>query len=101
MVNGRKKLQKLVHVLQELGHPFPEPFEYSHYGMHSRQLRSELTSLVTDKLINEKEGVNQFGSPSFTFEVLPQLDAFLDELGIEAEPTWKAAARKPDSYGLG
>jgi uncharacterized protein YwgA len=29
-VSGRKKFQKLVHTLQELGYPFPEQFEYSY-----------------------------------------------------------------------
>jgi hypothetical protein len=99
LVSGRKKLQKLVHILQELGYAFPEQFEYSHYGMYSRQLRSELASLVADKLVNENEGTSQFGHPSFTFEVLPQLDTFLEELGVEADPSWKAAAQKLDGYG--
>jgi uncharacterized protein YwgA len=29
-IGGRKKLQKIVHVLQALGVPFPERFEYSY-----------------------------------------------------------------------
>src|SRR5438067_9320640 len=99
IVSGRKKLQKLVHILQELGHPFPEQFEYSHYGMYSRQLRSEMDSLVSDNLITEREGMNQYGNPSFTFEVSPQLPTVLDELGANAEPSWKAAANKLDGYG--
>lgn len=98
IVSGRKKFQKLVHILQELGHPFSEQFEYSHYGMYSRELRSELTSLVTEKLVSEREGQNQFGHPSFTFEVTPKLDPLLDEIGLDKEPTWAKAALKLDSY---
>jgi uncharacterized protein YwgA len=97
-VSGRKKFQKLVHTLQELGYPFPEQFEYSYYGMYSRQLRGELDSLIADNLLAEKEGINAYGGPSFSFEVSPQLDTFLDELGVEQEPAWAATAKKLDSY---
>ena len=98
IVSGRKKFQKVVHILQELGHPFPEQFEYSHYGMYSRELRSELSSLVTEKLASEREGQNQYGNPSFTFEATPQLSPLLDELGLEQQPSWAEAAVKLDIY---
>jgi uncharacterized protein YwgA len=97
-VSGRKKFQKLVHTLQELGYPFPEQFEYSYYGMYSRQLRGELDSLIADSLLQEKEGTNMFGAPAFSFEVQPKLEAFLDELELEQEPSWAAAAKKLDNY---
>ena len=93
-VDGRKKFQKLVHILQELGYPFNERFEYSYYGMYSPQLRGELDSLAADKLIAESETCNPFGSPAFTFEKTAQLDALLDEVGVESEPDWSAAAKK-------
>jgi uncharacterized protein YwgA len=97
-VNGRKKLQKLVHILQEFGHPFPEQFEYSHYGMYSRELRSELSLLVTEDLVSERENQNQFGHPSFTFEATPKLSSLLDELDLEPEPSWAEAATKLQGY---
>lgn len=98
IISGRKKLQKLVHILQELGYPFSEQFEYSHYGMYSRQLSSEIASLVKDNLIEEKEGTTQFGNPSFTLEILPQLSTSFDEIGVEKEPSWNAAANMLASY---
>lgn len=73
-------------------------FEYSYYGMYSRQLRGELDSLIADNLLVEKEGMNAYGGPSFTFEVQPKLEGFLDELGVEQEPAWTAAAKKLDNY---
>jgi uncharacterized protein YwgA len=97
-VDGRKKFQKLVHVLQELGYPFSERFEYSYYGMYSQQLRGELDSMVADKLISEREGTNQFGSPSFSFEKTEQLDALLDEVGVGNEPEWAGAAKQLNTY---
>ncbi len=69
-------------------------FEYSYYGMYSRQLRGELDSLIADNLLVEKEGMNAYGGPSFTFEVQPKLEGFLDELGVDQEPAWTAAAKK-------
>ena len=96
-VDGRKKFQKLVHVLQELGYPFSERFEYSYYGMYSQQLRGELDSLVSDNLILESETQNPFGHPAFSFEKTEQLDALLDEVGVEKEPVWSAPAEKLNS----
>ena len=98
IVSGRKKFQKLVHILQEFGYPFPEQFEYSHYGMYSRELRSELSSLVTENLVSEREGQNQYGHPSFTLEATPQLGPLLEELALDPEPLWADAAVKLDSY---
>ncbi len=97
-VGGRKKFQKLVHTLQELGYPFPEQFEYSYYGMYSRQLRSELDTLIGDNLIEEKENITGFGNPTFAFEASTKLDAFLEELDLEEEPAWTPAARKLANY---
>jgi len=98
IVSGRKKLQKLVHILQELGYPFSEQFDYSHYGMYSRELRSELTSLVEENLVTEREGTNQYGNSSFTFEATPQLGPLLTEIGLDPQPAWARAATKLDSY---
>lgn len=98
IVSGRKKFQKLVHILQEFGHPFPEEFEYSHYGMYSRELRGELTSLVTENLVSERPGQSQYGNPSFTLEATPQLGPLLAELGLDQQPSWAEAAVKLHSY---
>jgi uncharacterized protein len=97
-VDGRKKFQKLVHILQELGYPFNERFEYSYYGMYSDQLRSELDSLSADKLILEREAQNQFGYPTFVFEKTSPLDALLTEVEVEKEPTWFPAAKALNSF---
>ncbi len=93
-VDGRKKLQKLVHILQELGYPFPERFEYSYYGMFSKQLRGELDALAADKLITEREVIYPSGNPSFSFESTPQLEALLTEVGVDKEPSWAGTAKR-------
>lgn len=97
-VDGRKKFQKLVHILQELGYPFNERFEYSYYGMYSAQLRGELDSLSADSLIVEKPTTNQFGNPAYSFEKTNQLDALLEEVCVEKDPAWSAAAKALNSF---
>jgi len=91
-VEGRKKLQKLVHILQERGVPFPERFEYSYYGMYSAQLRSEVERLESEKLVNESPcsaGTNL----SYSLEATDDIGKLLKEIGQEQEPAWAATAR--------
>jgi uncharacterized protein YwgA len=93
-VEGRKKLHKQVHILQELGYPFTEQFDYSYYGMFSRELRSEIGALVQENLIRETANPNMAGESTYTFESTPELEKFLDGLDVEKEPAWAALAKK-------
>jgi uncharacterized protein YwgA len=52
-IEGRKRLQKMIHILQELGVGFPERFQYSAFGMYSLQLKSEVELLKQEGLIEE------------------------------------------------
>jgi uncharacterized protein YwgA len=96
-VDGRKKFHKLVHVMQELGYPFPEKFDYSYYGMYSRELRAEVDSLIKDKLIQEEAKPNRAGEWTYTSESTPKLDQFLDALKVEREPAWASLAKSLNS----
>lgn len=91
VVKGRKKLQKLVHILQELGYPFRESFEYSFYGMYSQQLRSELDVLVEEHFISETEISGQNG---FKFEAMPPLGSLLCDLEMTDRPEWADLAMR-------
>jgi|SRR5437868_99126 len=76
-IEGRKRLQKLVHILQELGAAFPERFQYSFYGMYSLQLKREIETLKSENLVTEYrlnasvaiEGTPEFGELVTTFEI--------------------------------
>jgi uncharacterized protein len=92
-VEGRKKLQKLVHILQKAGYSFPEKFRYSFYGMYSQQLKDELDLLEDDGLISEKGQANAVGA-GFSFESTPKLDAFLGEVGLKNTPDWAELAKE-------
>jgi len=93
-VEGRKKLHKEVHILQELGYPFTERFLYSYYGMYSQELRSEVDSLARDNLIREEPSLNAANEYTYTIKSTPELDHFLDELKVKKEPVWAPLARQ-------
>lgn len=52
-IEGRKKLQKTVHLLQSKGVPFDMKFKYYHYGPYSTDLQSQINMLVAYGLIDE------------------------------------------------
>ncbi|MFG0291773.1 MAG: hypothetical protein ACF8MJ_01315 [Phycisphaerales bacterium JB050] len=92
-VSGRKKLQKIVHILQCCGVDFPHEFGYLHYGPYSPQLRSDLESLEKMNLIKEEESSTQTGYPQYDCEALPALGETLGSLAVES-PSWSSHAKK-------
>lgn len=91
-VEGRKKMQKTVHILKELGAPFQERFEYSFYGMYSTQLKGELDALEKDGLVIESEsfGMNK----TFIIETQPKAAELLAEVGLAEPPAWVEVAKQ-------
>jgi uncharacterized protein YwgA len=87
-IEGRKKLHKIVHILQELGAPFIEPFQYSQYGMYSQQLTTEMGHLVRDGLVTED------GTNTFVFKPTEELAELLKALKVEARPEWAPVAHE-------
>lgn len=53
-IRGRKKLQKIIHLLTSAGTDFPFRYRYHHYGPYSSQLQFEMDQLVEQGYINEK-----------------------------------------------
>src|SRR6202000_44948 len=94
-VEGRKKMQKTVYILKELGVPFQERFEYSYYGMYSAQLKAELDTLEYEGLVKESEcfGVNK----TFIIEAEPKAAELLAEVGITEAPAWLEVAKHLNS----
>lgn len=52
-IEGRKKLQKTVHLLQSKGIPYDVNFKYHYYGPYSADLQSQIDSMVAYNLIHE------------------------------------------------
>lgn len=88
-IEGRKRLQKMVHILQELGAGFPESFQYSFYGMYSLQLKSEIDVLKEECLAKELRLPNA----SFAVERTDDLENLLKNFELNVEPSWAGRAR--------
>jgi|SRR5690625_271491 len=52
-VKGRKKLQKVIHLLKHANHSYPFNYQYHHYGPYSPTLQYEVNRLVQQNYINE------------------------------------------------
>lgn len=92
-IEGRKKLQKMVHILKELGAPFPETFEYSYYGMYSRQLKDEVATLQCENLLSEEEHLGMLG-PVYAVSATSTLGDLLAEFHLETPPKWVERAQQ-------
>ncbi|NUU95810.1 hypothetical protein XO10_05885 [Marinitoga sp. 1135] len=53
-IKGRKKFQKIIYILKNLGVDFPEKFTYHYYGPYSQDLQLELDELVELRYLNEE-----------------------------------------------
>lgn len=88
VIEGRKRLQKMVHILQELGAEFHERFQYSFYGMYSLQLKHEVDILKEDDLAEEFRVENSVALRGT--EILTDL---LEEFELSDPPEWAECAR--------
>lgn len=81
-IEGRKKLQKMVYILKNLGADFKEDFYFHYYGPYSDVLTIELEELKSINVIKEdvKEHDNYF--PTYTYE-LNELN--IDDVGVKGD----------------
>lgn len=91
-IEGRKKLQKTVHILQEFGIPFGVSFGYHHYGPFSEQLQDCLQSAQHDSLIRETEVPGP--TPTYKFQADERLIGLWKLLGNESPPKWAELANE-------
>jgi|GEM_PF-315507 uncharacterized protein YwgA len=92
-VDGRKKLQKIVYILQSMGYPFPQRFGYLHYGPYSSGLAAEMDSLVSAGLVTEQKR-DGGGYESYVYELGADATNLLKELKKTDEPIWATHAVK-------
>ncbi len=91
-IEGRKKLQKTVHILQEFGVSFGVGFGYHHYGPFSEQLQDCLQIAQHDLLIMETEVPGQ--PPTFRFKADKRLIGLWKILGDGSPPKWAEFANE-------
>jgi uncharacterized protein len=91
-IEGRKKLQKIVYILQTQGYDFPQDFNYFHYGPYSSDVAFQVDRIVSWDLVKETRGADPYEPYVYTpRETLP---AFLAEVKAATTAPWKSLARK-------
>ena len=92
-IEGRKKLQKIVHILKTCGYEenFPQHFGYLQYGPFSSEVAAEIDQLVSGNLVNESGQ----GQPyeAYVYEPGESTPKLLTELQQDLTPAWASLAK--------
>lgn len=91
-IDGRKRLQKIVHILQERGITFDQVFEFSFYGPYSAGLRLDMDVLRDEKLIREESGHR------YAYQPQPEFLELLNKLAGPEYPRWADFAKQLNAY---
>src|SRR5690606_1826251 len=89
-VEGRKKLQKMVHILQHFGAPFGFRYGYLHFGPYSSELQTQLEVFEEEELIEETPVQGYYRTSKF--EAKPRLKDLVARITGGTEPSWKELA---------
>lgn len=72
-IAGRKRLQKMVYLLQRTGAPYHEKFSYHHYGPYSSELQAEVDRLVDLALLEE-----EYNNRCYIYKITKEGESFLE-----------------------
>lgn len=89
-VDGRKKLQKIVHILQEGGVDFSVSYEYSNFGPYSIELKGGMDELVTASLVSESPLSSGKG---YRYAITAGFLKILEKLEV-GSPRWAVIAKE-------
>lgn len=92
-ITGRKKLQKMVHILQSQGVGFGFDFRLALYGAYSSDLRCQVEELVAYQLVGESPR-SADGQPTSHFTAEEKLLTALKSLEESPNPEWAGLARR-------
>jgi uncharacterized protein len=93
-IDGRKKLQKMVHILREAGHPFTFRYGYHFHGPFSAELKGEIDALVLEGLVSEQPVESGSGDyVQYTYRPEDTAEEILRSIGYSDSPRWAALAR--------
>lgn len=94
-IRGRKKLQKIVHLLQTLrGVRFGYSFQFSFFGPYSADLKADIDQLTLEGLVNEMPDTTSTGLSTFTFSLAPSMEKLLEDVRAESPSGWDDMAVK-------
>ncbi len=97
-IEGRKKLQKIVYLLQSLGYPFREDFRYLHYGPYSSQVKNEIDWLVDDVDLIDEKPTNAGPFQTYLYTPKIHLTEQLKGIGLDSLPEWAEKARELNQH---
>lgn len=81
-VKGRKKLQKLIYILQKCRVPFKEKFQFHFYGPYSEELTLRVEELCNLHLIQEsKEDKGNYSR--YNYSITEEGQAFLNQFTLD------------------
>lgn len=88
-IRGRKKLQKIVHLLQTLrGVRFGYSFQFSFFGPYSADLKADMDQLTQEGLVNETPDSTATGLSTFTFSLSTSMKELLEDVHVEKQADW-------------
>jgi uncharacterized protein YwgA len=91
----RKKMQKIVYLLQAAGCPFSVDYLLHHYGPYSSEL-AQLTDEMVRAGILEEECVGNMAGQQFNYRLLESAERSLSK--VESTPAGQAAAASLSKY---
>src|SRR5687768_11804840 len=87
-IDGAKKLQKIVHLLQLSGIDFESHYELSHFGPYSSELKGSIDELVAANLVEERaEGASR------CYHVTEAFVRVLNRAASNEPTSWSRVAR--------
>ncbi len=90
---GRKKLQKIVHLLQNLkAVPFGYSFQFSFFGPYSADLKEDVSSLAREELVLETRSETELGNP-YRFAAGEKMKRLLQDVAVASMEDWAPLAQ--------
>lgn len=81
-VTGRKKLQKMIYILQMSGVPFEEKYQFHFYGPYSEELSLRIEELCNLGFIHE-EKEDKGNYIQYTYDMTEEGDNFLHQFHLD------------------
>lgn len=89
---GRKKLQKIVHLLQNLRSvPFGYSFQFSFFGPYSADLKEDVSALAREELVLETRSDSDMGNP-YRFSAGEKMKQLLQDVPVASKDDWAPLA---------
>jgi len=98
-IDGRKKLQKIVHVLKEVGYPFDFRYGFHFHGPFSAELKAEIDGLKCEDLVEEQDSSDPSSEfRHYSYSVSDAGAALLKNVYENQSPDWATLAQKLNSF---